>query len=452
MRKGLAVAVTTLLLAAASAAQDACLTGASTLGDQRALGELRAATEASCPCATFAAPRGRHAYRHCARMAIKTALNAGELRRECLRTARELYYGSICGTNRVACGGFAEAEREVRCRLAAPSGRNQCDGEPGRVETACDEQTHCADVIDWTAGTCVDPRRQGPYGIGVRTIQYTKDSVVNPGTPRVLTTLVWYPTTPGAGPVDAGLRGVVDAPLDLSGAPYPLLMFSHGSCGYALQSSFLTPLIASYGYVVASPPHPGNTLNDFPNCRTPTAQGVSLQERPNDIIFVADELLAANQDAGSPFFDAIDPARLGMSGHSFGGLTTYLVSARDARFRVAIPLAPAALFDPTLTVPSLSMMGAIDGTVNNDQTRAAYDRSSAPKIQVEIGRAGHYAFSDACFPSPDCNPPATLTQDEAHAAVLRWVVPFLQRYLKGDASYEPFLAAVPPGVSVMQDR
>jgi hypothetical protein len=42
----------------------------------------------------------------------------------------------------------------------------------------------------------------------------------------------------GRGTFNAGLGGVVDAPLDLSGGPYPLLLFSHGSCGYALQSKF----------------------------------------------------------------------------------------------------------------------------------------------------------------------------------------------------------------------
>jgi predicted dienelactone hydrolase len=214
----------------------------------------------------------------------------------------------------------------------------------------------------------------------------------------------------------------------------------------------LTPLIASYGFSGAAPPHPGNTLAEFPACGSGAAQAASIQERPNDIIFVTDQLLAANADNTSPFFGAIDPDRIGMSGHSFGGLTTYLVSALDARYKIAVPMAPAALFTPTLTVPSLTMMGAIDSVVNNVQTRAAYDRSSAPKMKVEISHAGHFAFSDGCFPTADCNPPTTLTQDEAHQQVLRWVVPFLRRYLAEDMSAEPLLDSTLPGVSVVQDR
>src|SRR5262245_11377309 len=216
VRGAIAIACAALVLAATAAAQDACLTGTPTLADQRAIAALRADTDTHCPCMPANGSSGRRTYRRCARTEIRAAIEAGTLRRECLSTARRLYRGAMCGTNRIACGGFEADDSEVRCRLAAPTGRNQCEGRPGLVETACSAETHCADVIDWTAGTCVDPRAQGPYGIGVRTIEYTKDSVVSPGTPRVLNTLVWYPTTPGAGPVDAGLRGVVDAPVDLS--------------------------------------------------------------------------------------------------------------------------------------------------------------------------------------------------------------------------------------------
>src|SRR4029453_13494600 len=119
-----------------------------------------------------------------AREGSRDALDTGALRGECLWTGRKLSKNATCGTDRVACGGIRTMDGEVRCRIAAPTGHNQCDGKPGVVEKACPEQTRCADVIDWTAGTCLDPRMQGPYGIGVRQITYTKDSVANPGTPR----------------------------------------------------------------------------------------------------------------------------------------------------------------------------------------------------------------------------------------------------------------------------
>jgi len=338
-------------------------------------------------------------------------------------------------------------------------------------------------VVDWTAGTCADVRDLGPFAPGVRIITFTKQSEYTycqggtgnctmapygPGCAcgmasscqsgvctqqsRALQTSIWYPAPPGSGPIDGGTGGVLDAPLDPSAGPYPLPMFSHGSCGYPNQSKFLTPLIASYGFVVAAPPHPGNTLSEFPACGTGQAQVASAIERPQDIVHVTDEMLAADLDPGSPFFNAIDEARIGMSGHSFGGFTTYLVIPLDARFITAMPLAPAVPGMPVLDVPSLTMLGQIDSVVNNPAIRNAYTNALPPKHLVEIKSAGHFAFSDLCFPGPDCNPPATLTQDEAHDAVLRYALPFLRVYLAGDESFRPFLAApAGPGVVYQQE-
>jgi hypothetical protein len=86
-----------LLLSASVRAQDACLAGASTLGDQRALRTLRADTEAACPCAV-ATRRGE--YQRCARGVADAAIAGGTLRPECERTARDLRRGAACGTSK----------------------------------------------------------------------------------------------------------------------------------------------------------------------------------------------------------------------------------------------------------------------------------------------------------------------------------------------------------------
>src|SRR5438094_6548895 len=95
------------------------------------------------------------------------------------------------------------------------------------------------------------------------------------------------------------------------------------------------------------------------------------------------------------------------------------------------------------------MFGPLDSLVNLDVLRRAYADASPPKLEVEIANTGHYAFSNGCFPAPECMPPKTLTQDEAHEVVLRWVLPFLEVHLAGDASFAPFLdTPPPPGVTV----
>jgi dienelactone hydrolase len=325
-----------------------------------------------------------------------------------------------------------------------------CTDRSSYDQTACGDQDFCADVVDWTAGTCSDVRREGPYGVGVRVVTMTKDSVTMPGNPRVLDTIVWYPTTSGAGPVDNFYRGVLDAPVDGSGGPYPILMFSHGSCGYAAQSTFLLPIIASRGFIVVAPPHPGNTIFDGASCGSGPSQLASFQERPADVKFALDSMLAENANPASDFFGLLDATRIGMSGHSFGGLTTYLVIGQDARYRAAVPMAPATFAGFSLGVPSLTVLGAIDSVVNNGTTRDAYAASTGPKYLAEIASTGHYAFSDLCPGGPNCVQPTTLTQDEAHAATLRWVVPFVQWKVGGDERFAAFFATPRPAGSTLE--
>jgi predicted dienelactone hydrolase len=441
------VGLLVLTAAAGASAQDACLGGAATLGDQRAIATLRTDVEAACPCA---AATSRGSFRRCARDVLDAALDGGTLRAECKKTGKSIVAGAACGSTRVPCGRVKDtASVPVSCKVK----RDTACTDTARIEaTACDALAYCSDVVEFTAATCSDVRARGPFGAGVRQIPMTKQSVVEPSEPRTLDTYVWYPTTPGAGPIDPSTNAVLDAPVDASGGPYPIVLFSHGSCGYSLQSVFLMPLIAARGYVVVAPPHPGNTLLDgLAVCGSPQAQLDSAQERPADMRFVLDEVLAANADAGSDFFGVLDPTRVAMTGHSFGGFTTFLVAAQDPRITVALPMAPATPngFTP-FAVPSLIMLGEIDGRVSNPNAREAFAQASAPKFLVEIQDAGHYAFSNLCFPSPDCQPPATLTQDEAHTAVLRWVIPFLEWKLGGKEEFASFFDAPQPAGVVVE--
>lgn len=451
MRTTSLTALCVLVWAAAAAAQDSCLTGAAQLGDQRALKDVRQATDANCPCESFVGAGARRAFRRCANDVLKGAVQASQIRSQCRRTAKAVSRGASCGSDRTPCGRVRNNGR-VTCRLARTSGAGACGSRPARVENECADETYCSDVVGWTAATCTDPRRAGPYATGVRTIQMVKPSVVDPQVDRVLDTIVWYPAPTGAGPVNVPLGGVVDAAVDTSGGPYPVLLFSHGSCGFPTQARFLTALLASQGFIVIAPPHPGNTLSEFPNCGTVAAQVASVQERPQDVIFALDFMLDLGAQPASEFFAALDADKVGMSGHSFGGLTTYLVAAIEPRIKVALPFAPAVPGNPSLAMPSLTMLGQIDSVVNNAAIRDAFQQSaSPPKYLVEIEKAGHYAWSEVCFPSSDCAPPATLTQAEAHDAVRRWVLPFLRRHLDGDESFASFFAGTVPGIVLLAD-
>lgn len=458
------VLVPLLLFAGRGLAQDVCFS-ASAL-DQRSLASLRAAVEEVCPCDSFdgGPGAGRGDYERCAEDVLASALAAGDVREACRDQAEAILETSTCGTGEIACGRIAPTDddvfscrivREGACRSRAAgrrlvarrtpalgsSGRIQIRPAPGTPqggfsEAVCPEQTHCEDVLEWTAGTCFDVREEGPYDPGAVRLTFTKPSAVD-GTPRELDTAIWYPAPAGSGDRDGALGGVVDAPFDSSSGPRPLVLFSHGSCGFPTQSVFLTAWLATHGFVVVAPPHPGNTVNEIATC---SGNPNSAVERPEDMVFVLDEMLALAEDPDSPFFGRIDADAIAMSGHSFGGFTTFLAVARDPRIKVALPFMAAAPPGAAFDIPSLTVIADQDGTVNNDGNVAAYERSSRPKWLVNILHGGHFAASGPCFSGPDCERPEILSQTEANARLKRWVLPFLKVFLDDDFAFLPFLA------------
>jgi predicted dienelactone hydrolase len=205
-----------------------------------------------------------------------------------------------------------------------------------------------------------DPFARGALPVGVRS--FTLTDRARDG--RLLPIEVWYPATAahqGADLVEAsqdsyevlpGFPAVTQqavrdaAPLEGS---YPLVAFSHGFGGHRRQSTFLCTHLASHGYVVAACDHTGNTIMDVMQLALMARSGGTIPDtdeslrdfiaaRPADVVTMLDHLLA---DAAPDLRAVIDPERIGMTGHSFGGWTTLMVTARDPRIRAAMPLAPA---------------------------------------------------------------------------------------------------------------
>jgi dienelactone hydrolase len=195
----------------------------------------------------------------------------------------------------------------------------------------------------------------GPYAVGRRTFTFVDASRPTPpngtfaGAPtRTLVTELWYPAAPSS----AG-----GAFIEPSGAPYPLVMHSHGFLDNRLGEEYLTRHLASHGYVVAAIDYP---LSRGGAPGGPTVADVANQ--PGDVSFVLDRLLA---DLGS----AVDPERIGASGLSLGGLTTLLATyhreLRDPRIKAAMPIAPvscmfARRFFGAVRVPILVLHGDTD--------------------------------------------------------------------------------------------
>jgi predicted dienelactone hydrolase len=304
-------------------------------------------------------------------------------------------------------------------------------------------------VMARLAVAATDYTMPGPLPVGVTTVVLTKTSVTT-GAPRVLETLVWYPAKSGTGTPEG--RFLRDA--DVAPGRFPLVVFSHGSCGIPGQSVFLMEALASRGFIMAAPPHPGNTFS--PDCFDTSDLADAYQNRPADVVFVADAFLAFGRDHGSRFHRHVHPKRLGVSGHSFGGTTTLRTTGLDRRFRAGLALAPALVRGEDslpIRAPLMVITGELD-SLTPFQTEAvpSYELGVGPRFLVEILKTGHCAFIPVCaevFCGTGCDPP-NLTSAEANVLVLRYAVPFMLRYLKGDGKAAKVLRpdAAPEGVVV----
>ena len=281
--------------------------------------------------------------------------------------------------------------------------------------------------------------------VGSMRVTFTKTSVTT-GQPRPLDTYIWYPAVHGTGTV---VQDGTLANAKVRRGRWPLIVFSHGSCGFPGQSPFYTAGLASWGFVVVAPSHPGNTSAEIPHCMDTPAVTDSYANRLPDVQFTIDTMLAAT-GAAAPFAHRLNPKRIGVSGHSFGGQTTLRVAAADPRVRAAVALAPATNFvaeSTAIDIPTIVLTGDLDTLTPFAQDACgAFSLLHGPRYLVQLINTGHCAFTIACVPSfcgGGCEP-GTLSLDEAHSITMRYAVPFFLRYLDGKKKFQRDLVAKDP--------
>lgn len=278
-----------------------------------------------------------------------------------------------------------------------------------------------------------DPSVMGPYPVGVITVELLDESRPNDmGDPRKLVTEIWYPASedtrgqPGYVYTQDDLltdeaRALLEAPLEVElatdavrdaaprepGDTFPIVLFSHGSSGVRMQSTFLTVYLASHGYVVAAPDHLGNTLSDAVVAGGPStqAQFESLGLRPDDMGYVLTHLqeLPADDGLGS----IIDGERVGVAGHSFGALTTLRMLAQGRPIDVAVAQAPPGydvvwfgglpVQPEEIDIPVMIHAGGLDMTTPLADAVSIFERLTPPRTLLTVGDAGHFSFSDMCL-------------------------------------------------------
>jgi len=290
-----------------------------------------------------------------------------------------------------------------------------------------------------------DPAATGPYAVGVTTVTLERPSTAD-GTVRTLETVIWYPREGGS----AGSDPVTDAPPATPGGPFPIVVYSHGSGGKPLYQTFLTEHLASHGFVVAAPPHPGNTSDDCFPCG-PESILASARERPADVTFVLDQVIAMGADPNSPLGAIVDPERTAIVGHSFGGWTAIYVAA-DGRFDAAVSQAPGQPDilvgrAPKVAVPVMIIGAGKDELVPADGVQRLYDAltGAAAKQYVSLPEGHHLSFVDRCLGCTDA-----LTEQRAWELINRYTTAWLYVQVKGDGRYDAYLGSVEPDALVVE--
>jgi predicted dienelactone hydrolase len=270
-------------------------------------------------------------------------------------------------------------------------------------------------------------------------------------------------------------------PADTNSAP--VVLFSHGLGGNRQASAYLGRHWSARGYVAVLLQHPGSDdgvwknqpLRERNRAMRDAASGRNFMLRVKDVPAVLDQLARWQGATNHPLAGRLDLQRVGMSGHSFGAVTTQAVSGQatpgggqpstDRRIKAAIAFSPS---EPTtgspaqafgkVTIPWLLMTGTKDvarvggatiGASGLEQRLSVFPAlPPGSKYELVLNDAQHSAFTDRALPgeSGPRNP-------NHHRAILALSTAFWDAYLKSDAAARAWLdGAGPHSVLEANDR
>jgi predicted dienelactone hydrolase len=230
-----------------------------------------------------------------------------------------------------------------------------------------------------------DPFAPGPFTVGARTIQ-----AVDTDRHREFPVEVWYPE---------GSPGL-----------HPLILFSHSSGGRRRQSTFLCTHLSSHGYVVAAMDHSETVASELARREGETGEqkaqrmAAMIAARVPDVRFLLRHLLDTAAWDGEV---KLDPERIGIVGHSFGGWTALAAPDMEPLIGAVVALAPGGstvrkpgilplelTFAWNRDVPTLYLAGESDISLPLEGMIELFDRTPATKHLFILRRADHLHFMD----------------------------------------------------------
>ena len=263
-------------------------------------------------------------------------------------------------------------------------------------------------VILLAVSASAQPANYDPLKISVQSMPKKLELTVNDSArQRDIPVLVYLPTQKGS---------------------VPVVLFSHGLGGSRYGSTYIGKHWSARGYAVFFVQHPGSDASvwqDVPRRNRTAALRKAANPRNfllrvKDIPTVLDQLERWNVTDGHALAGRLDLNRIGMSGHSFGAVTTQAVSGQkslrvkasftDPRIKAAIAFSPSSprRGDPenafgNVKIPWMLMTGTKDvasiGKADLKSRLAVYPAlPPVGKYELVLDKAEHSAFTDRSLP------------------------------------------------------
>ena len=244
----------------------------------------------------------------------------------------------------------------------------------------------------------------------------------------------------------------------------PVVLFSHGLGGSREGDAFLGRHWAARGYLAVFIQHPGSDTSVWQD-KPPSERIKALNQAANltnfllrvkDVAAVLDQLQRWNATTAHPLQDRLDLKRVGMSGHSFGAVTTQAVSGQrtplgqasftDSRIKAAIMFSPSSPRTGSperafgdVHIPWMLMTGTKDIAPIGDadlKSRLAVFPALPPggKYEVVLYGAEHSAFSDRALPGD-----TEKRNPNHHRVMLALTTAFWDTWLRDDPAARAWL-------------
>lgn len=178
--------------------------------------------------------------------------------------------------------------------------------------------------------------------------------------------------------------------------PFPLIVHAHGFQGQPARYSTLLATWAAAGHVVAAPTFPLTNDRD-----TRPVAFDDYVHQPADIAVVIDRMLHPADGTHAVPAGRIDRERIGLSGHSLGGITVYGLAFNSSCRDLPRPAFSAALILNSLPLrfpggsydfgplPLLVMLAERDLLIPYDRAVRIRDRATGPLVLVTMDTDEH---------------------------------------------------------------